>query len=205
MHEESFIKNERLRGILEEHKNDITKQLKESYGRLLYSYTIQNKDALLVENKLNCYNRWEIILSAITTTGLIGAFFTTENWQNLSLIISLVLSTILLVIRFINPNDTLKKKYDMHKESANKMWLVKERYLTLLTDLPYLDISIIRQERDKLTEMLDNIYQTAPQTSNKAYSLAKEALKENEEQFFKNEELNQMLPEHLRDYLSGNL
>lgn len=184
---------------MEKQKDDIRKQLKESYGRLLYSYTTHNKEAVILEEKLSCYNKWEVILSAVTTTGLIGAVFTTKNFQDVSIIVSLVLSTILLVIRFINPNDMLKKKIENHKNAANKMWLVKEQYLSLLTDLPYLDISNIKDKRKELLEVMNKIYQTVPQTSHKAYSQAQKALKENEEQFFTNEELNRILPEHLRD------
>lgn len=184
---------------MEKQKDDIKKQLKESYGRLLYSYTTHNKEAVILEKKLNCYNNCEITLSAITTTGLLGAVFTTENLQDIAIIVSLVLSTILLVIRFINPNDILGKKIENHKNSANKIWVVKEKYLSLLTDLPYLDVSNIKEKRNQLIEETNLIYQSVPQTSNKAYSQAQKALKENEEQFFTKEELNKILPEHLRD------
>lgn len=184
---------------MEEQKKDINRQLKESYGRLLYSYTSHNKDAQILEAKLNCYNKWEIILSAITTTGLIGAVFTSEGWQNVSIILSLVLSTILLVIRFVNPNDMLKKKIENHKNASNNMWIIKEKYLVLLTDLPYLNLSEVKNKRNELIEEMSNLYKGVPQTSNKAYLQAQQALKENEEQFFSIEELNRMLPEHLRE------
>lgn len=181
------------------HAKDISKQLKESYGRLLYSYTTHNKESQIIEKQIKLYNWCEIILSAVTTTGLISALFTSENSQNISIITSLILSTILLVIRLINPNDILKKKMESHKNAANSMWIIKEQYLSLLTDLPYLDINCIIEKRDELVKKVDLIYCGVPQTSNKAYAQAQKALKENEEQFFTKEEQNKMLPEHLRD------
>ncbi|MCR0367253.1 hypothetical protein MKD15_20865 [[Clostridium] innocuum] len=42
------------------------------------------------------------------------------------------------------------------------------------------------------------IYGAAPLTDGKSYAAAQAALKTNEEQFFTQEELNKMLPAHLR-------
>lgn len=50
-------------------------------------------------------------------------------------------------------------------------------------------------------ELLDEsseIYGAAPLTDGKSYAAAQAALKTNEEQFFTQEELNKMLPAHLR-------
>ena len=53
----------------------------------------------------------------------------------------------------------------------------------------------------KRVELLDEcsvIYCAAPLTDGKSYAAAQAALKTNEEQFFTQEELNRMLPAHLR-------
>ena len=52
--------------------------------------------------------------------------------------------------------------------------------------------------RDKLQEQTAEIYKSAPKTNAKSYMAAQKALKENEEQFFRSSEIDQMLPEHLR-------
>lgn len=41
-------------------------------------------------------------------------------------------------------------------------------------------------------------YKNAPKTNSKSYESAQKALKSEEEQFFTEEELDKMLPEHLR-------
>ena len=46
--------------------------------------------------------------------------------------------------------------------------------------------------------MLEDIYKAAPRTNAKAYAAAQKALKEAEELFFTDEELNKMLPKQLR-------
>ncbi len=53
-------------------------------------------------------------------------------------------------------------------------------------------------ERDRVNAALEEIYKTAPRTNTKAYVAAQNALKEAEELFFSDEELNKMLPKRLR-------
>ena len=55
------------------------------------------------------------------------------------------------------------------------------------------------QKRDELQSRTAEIYKAAPSTNSKSYSSAQKALKENEEQFFRSSEIDQMLPEHLRE------
>ncbi len=61
----------------------------------------------------------------------------------------------------------------------------------------------VRQQRDRLNATLEDIYKAAPRTNNKAYAAAQKALKEAEELFFTDEELNNMLPKQLRSNASG--
>ena len=56
----------------------------------------------------------------------------------------------------------------------------------------------IISRRDDLQLRVAKIYDEAPLTDAKSYSLAQKALKENESQFFTRDELNKMLPESLR-------
>ena len=71
-------------------------------------------------------------------------------------------------------------------------------YLSLLTDFGELTDSEIAAKRDVLINRCAEIYAAMPATDSKSYSEAQQALKSNEEQFFTQEELNKMLPQHLR-------
>ena len=71
--------------------------------------------------------------------------------------------------------------------------------LSLLVDLQDgRPVEEVRQQRDRLNAELEDIYKAAPRTNSKAYSDAQEALKNAEELFFTDEELNKMLPKQLR-------
>lgn len=85
-----------------------------------------------------------------------------------------------------------------HILAADELWLIREKYVSLMTDFDILSTEDIISTRDTLLQETYDIYKKTPKTNSKSYTEAQEALKNDEEQFFTNEELNQMLPSHLR-------
>lgn len=167
-------------------------QLREAYGRVTYTYTTHLKQAgrIISKNKhLKCVH---IGLSAVTT----GGFLSTIN--NISTIIAGLYFTISLGLNLYFKNFNLVEEAKNHQIIADKLWLIREKYISLLTDLNRLSINDITNERDKLMNETHETYINAPKTDNTNYKLAKKALKSEEEQFFSEEELDKMLPDHLR-------
>lgn len=170
-------------------------QIEEAYGRVLYTYTTHLKDANLLiikSKKLKCF---QIILSAITTGGLLTSLFSDSN---VATILTTIISCLLLFLNLYFKNFDFEKDISLHIASANDLWLIKEQYISVLTDYDNLDYSVLRKKRNDLQEKTSKIYSTSIKTSDRAYSLAQDALKNKEEQYFSTDELNQMLPEHLR-------
>lgn len=89
----------------------------------------------------------------------------------------------LIAIRFMEVNDYLPSHIRVLSSESGK----------LEPDL----VTIVRK-RDELLDESSEIYCAAPLTDGKSYAAAQAALKTNEEQFFTQEELNKMLPAHLR-------
>jgi hypothetical protein len=86
-----------------------------------------------------------------------------------------------------------------HSDSANELWDLRERYLSLLTDLNSgVSEEVVRVSRDVLQERLKNVYSGCPRTNSRAYNTARKGLKEGEEMYFSREEINGLLPETLR-------
>jgi len=110
-------------------------------------------------------------------------------------IMSAALLALNLFFKDFNLADDIKK----HRRTADDLWIVRERYISLLTDFCVLSEEVIMQRRDELQDQTAEIYRMAPSTNFKSYSAAQKALKENEEQFFKAYEIDKMLPEHLRE------
>ena len=63
-------------------------------------------------------------------------------------------------------------------------------------------LEVLQQERDALAVELHAVYSIAPSTNSEAYEKAQEALKDNEEMSFSEEELDALLPPQLRRNLT---
>ena len=98
------------------------------------------------------------------------------------------------------------KDYDLgeiaqrHRQAGADLWKIREKYLSLITDLRIGEESIekLQVERDNLLEELHAIYSGAPSTTYKAYKKAQEALKKLEDMTFSDEEIDSFLPEGLK-------
>ena len=107
-------------------------------------------------------------------------------------------STALLVLTAYFKDVDFSALQKSHLSTSNKLWLVREKYISLLTDFEALDEASIKLKRDELQTETSSIYDEAPITSEKSYSIAQDLLKNKEAQFFSRDELNKMLPQHLR-------
>ncbi|EKK5516310.1 SLATT domain-containing protein [Enterobacter hormaechei] len=172
-------------------------QLRECYGRVVYTHKTHEKCADLLLDKLRKMKNLQLVLLAITT----GSFISTVIGDaKTGAVIGSFLSAILL---FIN---TYLKDYDLgtiaqkHRQAASEIWLIREKYLSLLTDLKLQtkDIEEITKGRDVLMNELSAIYAGAPSTTYKAYSMAQKALKELEDMTFSDEEIDKFLPSELK-------
>ena len=56
-----------------------------------------------------------------------------------------------------------------HLETSNKLWLVREKYVSLLTDFVSLEDDRIVSLRDSLQKETSKIYDEAPITRDKSY------------------------------------
>lgn len=178
------------------HKKDLRVQVREAYGRLVYTYTTHLKQVEQLTKKNQRIKYWQIALSAISTGGFLGALITNQiimTW--IGGIVSTALLALNLFFKDFNLADDIKK----HRTTADDLWIIRERYISLITDFDVLNEEIIIQRRDELQDRTAEIYRVAPSTNSKSYSAAQKALKEDEEQFFMASEIDKMLPKHLRE------
>lgn len=170
-------------------------QIREAYGRLVYTYTTQLKMA----NRLTKYRGhikfWQIFLSALSTTGFIGAVICDEM---IATYVGATFSAILLALNLYTKNTNLVNEILAHRRTADKLWFIREEYISLLTDFSILSDDEIVKKRDSLSYKTGKVYETAPLTDQKSYCAAQKALKNEEEQFFTPQEIDRMLPAHLR-------
>lgn len=171
-------------------------QLREMYGRAAYTHKTHEKMADGYIHHYRHIKTVEIALSAVAASSLLIAVF---GDSKIATIIGAVLSTIQLGLTLYFKEATLGEQAQKHTAVGSKLWGVREALLSLLVDMhDGRPVEEVRSERDRLNALLEDIYKGAPRTNSKAYADAQRALKTDQELFFTDEELNHMLPKHLR-------
>lgn len=175
-------------------------QLRELYGRVVYSTKAHEKCADQRLQQLSNLKITQIVLSALTTGGLVAIIFGDPAVSKISAIISTILSTVLFVITTYTKDTDFGKLAQQHKEIASRLWEVRESYLSLLTDIRTANVTVetIRLRRDELQKKLAEIYREAPRTTKAGYEDARKGLKYNEELTFTDQEIDVFLPVLLR-------
>lgn len=172
-------------------------QLRECYGRAVYSHKTHEKCADILLTRLSRIKLLQIVLSAVTT----GSFLSTILGSGKeAAVVGVVVSTCLLVLNAYAKNYDLGELAQKHKQAANDIWLIREQYLSLLTDLAAAGKTAeeIQAERDRLVVALHGVYAGSPSTTYAAYRSAQDSLKHNEEMTFSDEEIDAFVPKQLR-------
>lgn len=172
-------------------------QLRECFGRVAYSHKTHEKGVDILLRQLCGIKLWQVVLSAVTTAGLIWIWF---GGGRLGSILSALVSTVLLALNLYAQSMNLGEQAHKHRQTASNLWLIREKYLTLLTDVAMGEKPLegLQTERDKILNELHAIYSNAPSTTSKAYMAAQKALRADEDLTFSDKEIDVMLPEDLR-------
>lgn len=177
--------------------NILEAQIRECFGRVVWTHKTQERCSDILNKRNNIIKMSQIILSALTTTGILITIFGNNKIIG---IISALLSAALLGLNLYIIDYDLGGVAQKHADCASHLWNVREKYFSLLTDIKSSLISekeIIKQ-RDRLQEELFNIYEGSPRSISKAYDQASKALKISEELTFRDEEIDAFLPEELK-------
>ncbi|MET3243413.1 hypothetical protein ABIE53_000158 [Burkholderia sp. OAS925] len=171
-------------------------QLREMYARAAYTHKTHEKMADRYIRRYKRIKTAEIVLSAATTSSLLLAVLGDSHTGTIT---AAALSTVLLGFALYFKEASLGEQAQKHTVVASELWGVREALLSLLVDMrDGRAVDDIRLTRDRLNESMEEIYKAAPRTDSKAYGDAQKALKESEELFFTDEELDHMLPKQLR-------
>lgn len=178
-------------------------QLRECFGRVVYSHKTHEKCADILLERLGCLKLGQIALSAVITGGLVSALFEFDilvQYEKIGLFVGTVLSTILLVLNSYVKDENIAEIAQKHRQIATDLWIIREEYLSLLTDLHMenLQIGELIQKRDELIQRLYLVYKKAPSTNHKAYKKAQKALKKLEDMTFSDDEIDIFLHNELK-------
>lgn len=172
-------------------------QLRECFGRIVYTHKTHEKQADLCAATLRRFKIFQIILSSLTTSGLLAILFTEDfALKAATAIISLFTLFVTSYMKGFDPGAMAQK----HRDTAADLWGIRETYLSLLADVRGRAVSadLARERRDTLQSRLEAIYKSAPHTTPKAYGLAQVALQKYEDYTFSDEEIDRFVPQQLK-------
>ena len=180
-----------------EQSNVLEGQLRECFGRVVYSHKVHEKWADILLAHLTHIKWCQIILSAITAGGCITVFF---GAGNAGVAVGAVVSTLLLIVNAFTKENDLSELAQRARHAAADLWIIREKYLSLLTDLRMRNRALedLLLERDRLLQELHGVYSGAPSTNNRAYRKAQKALKVWNDMTFSDNEIDAFLPREIR-------
>ena len=172
-------------------------QLRESFGRVVYTHKAHEKEADILLDRLSKVKLGQIVLPAVSTGGFVAMLLGTGWWGSL---VGAIFSAALLALNLYTRNYDLGKQAQLHRDAAAQIWVIREKYLSLITDLAMEcgPLSDIRAKRDSLVNELNGIYANSPSTTEAAYKKAHRALNLREEMTFSVAEIDAFLPQALR-------
>ncbi|GAA1026134.1 MULTISPECIES: SLATT domain-containing protein [Amycolatopsis] len=175
-------------------------QVRESFGRVVYSHKTHEKQADLCFRK----NRWQqatlVAFTAISTgtflASLVGYLVSPQVAGLTTSFIAVVVAALSLGAK----NFKFSEESEAHRDIASRLWDIRESYLSLISDLMSGAVSHAdaRTRRDELQETARAAYSAAPRTSYKAFERARDGLKSSEEMTFTSREIDLFLPRALR-------
>lgn len=173
------------------YKELLKNQIKDACGKVIYTYTAHHKfaDRLEKENKL--VKNAQIILTALSSCGFFTSIITNNDvltW------VGGITAALSLCLNLYAKEYKIQNEVNQHRNAANVLWDIKECYVSLLVDFEVLEEKEIQSRREILCKRVSEVNNNYPATDEKSYRAAQKALKEEEEQTFKENEVNSILP-----------
>lgn len=166
-------------------------QLVDLHGKVVYTYTAHHK----IQNRLEALSTGvkitQIILTAISTGGFLATVITN---QYLLAWIGGISSALSLGLNLYMKDSNFNLRIKNHKDAADELWDIREKYSSLITDFDDLALDEIRNKRNDIQAEWSIVNKKYPGTDNKGYKAAQKSLQNEEEQTFNAGEAELFLP-----------
>ena len=107
-------------------------QLRQKFASAVWTHKIQEKQADYYKRLYNIMETVRIILSAITTSGIISSIFVDKTW--LKVITAIISMETLFISTYLKSYD-LKGLHQKHKENAIQLLDLREEIISVLCDI----------------------------------------------------------------------
>lgn len=181
---------------------DIYKILEDSardmFARAVWSHKIQEKQADIYQSQYKWMETLSIACASMTSVGILSTIFADQLWIKIA---SAILSFVTVFITAYFKAFDLSKLTKAHKETANKLLIIRNEIMGLLMSIKLKEKSVseLEERYNVLMDKANEIYKDAPQTTDKAVKAAKKALQVTEDNTFSVEEIDSYLPKALQE------
>lgn len=177
--------------------NILEDAVRDMFARAVWSHKIQEKQSDIYQMRYKWMETVSILCASLTAVGILSTIFTDQLWLK---IVSAILSFATAFIAAYFKSFDLSTLTKSHKETANKLLIVRNEITSLLTSIKLKEKSIAELE-DRYRTLMDKaneVYKGAPTTTDKAVVLAKEALQVSGDNTFSTDEIDSYLPPALQ-------
>ena len=171
--------------------------VRDMFARAVWSHKIQEKQADIYQRQYKVMETISIVCASFTSVGLLSTFFTDQLWIKIvSVVLSFVTVFIAIYFKSFNP----EKLEGTHKEAAKKLLALRNEITSLITSIRIMEkpLEDLNERYCKLMNEANEIYNDAPNTTDRAVRQAKNALQIKGDNTFSSEEIDSYLPVALR-------
>jgi hypothetical protein len=171
--------------------------VRQNYASIVWTHKIQEQQAEIYEEKYRFIECINIFTAALTSCGVFSTFYQDQLWVK---VITILLSFSTLFITAYLKSFDLKSMAEENKDYANKFLVVRNKMLSTIAEIHMMKNSVegIQEKYELILSESNEIYISAPSTSNNAVKRAKIRLEVEKDYTFSDEEIDRFLPESLR-------
>lgn len=184
----------------EENRELLLAQVRELYGRVSYTHKTHEKQADIYYQKHLWQRRWLVVLTAISSTTFVASLLGLAIGKQWAPLVTSFIALLVTALNIGTKNFKHEEEMQRHRDTAAKVWDVRESYLSLIVDLQTRMCSMRDgvARRNDLQEKHFAVLGEAPRTTPKAYEAAQDGLKNREDLTFSEREIDLLLPVQLR-------
>ena len=182
---------------MEQNNEILEDQIRQIFAGVVWTQKLQEKQADMYRNRYNILETVKIVISPITSAGIISIIFMDDFYLKL---ITAVISMISIGITTYFKTFDLPGLMNQHKSSSLQLLHIREQLISLLSDIKIqrLKTEDIIKKRDEILSSLQAVYDGSIDPSAAAVGLAEKALKQDKGFTYTDQEIDSYLPVHLR-------
>ena len=174
--------------------------VRQNFASVVWTHKVQEKQADIYVEYYAKLQTMNIIAASITSCGIVSTIFAGDAFQLVLKIVTATLSFFTLCITAYFKSFDLQTLGKQNKEAANQFLVIRNELLQIIGDIHIQKESLqdIEGRYSDIIRRLNELYVSAPSTTDKAVKRATQALNIKQEYTYSEEEMDRFLPASLR-------